>query len=100
MTEDYVERRRAYVTEVRNSFDEESMESVSDDIRHQTGEHSVLFVKIRLFLAILLLGLFVAFRFSGISIKGYIAEDVIDMIEDNQYYTKLMEYIRINENMP
>lgn len=95
-----MERRRAYVTEVRNSFDDESMESTDDDIRHQPGEHSALFIKLRLFFAVLLLGLFVVFRFSGISIKGYTAEDVIDMIEDNQYYTKLMEYIRINENMP
>ena len=99
MTDDYADRRRAYVTEVRNSFEEESTEGTSYDESHQPAI-SALFSKIRLFAAVLLFGLFVAFKFTGISIGGYTAEDVIDQISDNHYYTKLKEYVTINEKEP
>lgn len=97
MTDEYVERRRAYVTEIRNSFDEENIESMSYEEGRQPGVHSALFAKIRLLAAVLLFALFAAFYFTGISIGGYTAEDVIDEISDNHYYTKLMEYVKITE---
>ena len=96
MTDDYVERRRAYVMEVRNSFQDENPESTSYEDRKPTIS-PMFFVKIRLLAAVLLFVLFAAFHFTGISINGYTTEDVIDEISDNHYYTKWMEYVKIKE---
>lgn len=97
MVEDYVVRRREYVADVRKSFDSitnDMEEPASDATEHGS---SFLFFKIRLFLALFIFGVFLYYKYTGAGIGNYQAEDVIDIISDNQYYKDLQEYVMIQE---
>lgn len=89
----YVEERRAYVAEIRNSFDEGR--SVADRSGRVTQEdpYFSLGVKVRLFLSIVLLCLFLGMKLTGMEIRGYNAADVIDKITENSYTANLQDKI-------
>lgn len=93
MNDDYVIRRREYISEVRKSFDQ-----TNEEMGEQTAtkvSSSFLMQKIRCVLALGLVLGFLIFSYSKSEIMGYQAKDVIDIISDNQYYTNLQEYVKI-----
>ena len=91
MTDEYVERRRAYVNEIRRSFDRPEVENGTAEEESQPLVPWI-FLKIRIVLAFLLL------KYNAYEFHGYQAKDVIDIISDNQYYTILQDYVMINEH--
>ena len=97
MTDEYVERRRAYVNEIRRSFDRPEVEN---GIAEEESQPLVpwIFLKIRIVLAVLLMLAFLLLKYNAYELHGYQAKDVIDIISDNQYYTILQDYVMINEH--
>lgn len=91
VTESYAERRRAYVAEIRNSFEDDKREKTSYDENREQGSF-FLFAKIQLLVAAVLFCLFLFLKLTDTKLYGYSTEDVVDMITDNHYYTKLQEY--------
>lgn len=97
MTDGYAERRREYVANVRKSFEEEPQYAGRrQEEERQTGEFFSFF-KIRLFLAVCLLGAFLYCRYTGTKIFHYSAEQIVELVSDNHYYTKLKNYVMIQE---
>lgn len=97
MTDEYVERRRAYVNEIRRSFDRPEVENDTVEEETQTSVPWI-FLKIRMVLAVLLMIGFLVLKDNAYEFHGYQAKDVIDIISDNQYYTILQDYVMINEH--
>ena len=97
MTDEYVTRRRAYVNEIRRSFDQPEEENGSAEEDAQTSVPWI-FLKIRMVLAVLLMIGFLLLKYNAYEFYGYQAKDVIDIISDNQYYTILQDYVMINEH--
>ena len=97
MTDEYVERRRAYVNEIRRSFDRPEVENDTVEEETQTSVPWIFF-KIRMVLAVLLMIGFLVLKYNAYEFHGYQAKDVIDIISDNQYYTILQDYVMINEH--
>ena len=97
MTDEYVERRRAYVNEIRRSFDRSEVENDTVEEETQTSVPWIFF-KIRMVLAVLLMIGFLVLKYNAYEFHGYQAKDVIDIISDNQYYTILQDYVMINEH--
>ena len=97
MTDEYVERRRAYVNEIRRSFDRSEVENDTVEEETQTSVPWI-FLKIRMVLAVLLMIGFLVLKYNAYEFHGYQAKDVIDIISDNQYYTILQDYVMINEH--
>ena len=97
MTDEYVERRRAYVNEIRRSFDRPEVENDTVEDETQTSVPWIFF-KIRMVLAVLLMIGFLVLKYNAYEFHGYQAKDVIDIISDNQYYTILQDYVMINEH--
>jgi len=87
MTDEYVERRRAYVNEIRRSFDRSEVENGTAEEESQPLVPWV-FLKIP----------FLLLKYNAYEFHGYQAKDVIDIISDNQYYTILQDYVMINEH--
>ena len=86
MTDEYVERRRAYVNEIRRSFDRPEVENGTAEEESQPLVPWI-FLKIRIVLAVLLMLAFLLLKYNAYEFHGYQAKDVIDIISDNQYYT-------------
>ena len=97
MIDEYVERRRAYVNEIRRSFDRPEVENDTVEEETQTSVPWI-FLKIRMVLAVLLMIGFLVLKYNAYEFHGYQAKDVIDIISDNQYYTILQDYVMINEH--
>lgn len=97
MTDEYVERRRAYVNEIRRSFDRPEVENDTVEEETQTSVPWI-FLKIRMVLAVLLMIGFLVLKYNAYEFHSYQAKDVIDIISDNQYYTILQDYVMINEH--
>ena len=97
MTDEYVERRRAYVKEIRRSFDRPEVENGTAEEESQPLVPWI-FLKIRIVLAVLLMLAFLLLKYNAYEFHGYQAKDVIDIISDNQYYTILQDYVMINEH--
>ena len=97
MTDEYVERRRAYVNEIRRSFDRSEVENDTVEEETQTSVPWI-FLKIRMVLVVLLMIGFLVLKYNAYEFHGYQAKDVIDIISDNQYYTILQDYVMINEH--
>ena len=97
MTDEYVERRRAYVNEIRRSFDRPEVENGTAEKESQPLVPWI-FLKIRIVLAVLLMIAFLLLKYNAYEFHGYQAKDVIDIISDNQYYTILQDYVMINEH--
>lgn len=91
MTNDYADRRRAYVAEIRNSFETDTNEKVSERV-NVSAEPSFFMAKLQLFTAVLIFGLFLYLKLTETELCGYSTKDIVDMITDNHYYTKLAEY--------
>ncbi len=89
---DYMDGRREYVARVRDSF---AGNDVSDV--YETKEASFSFAKLSFLIALLLFGTFYYCKTNDITWNGYTTEDVIDIIEENQYYTNLRDYVMIEE---
>ena len=97
MTDEYVERRRAYVNEIRRSFDRPEVENGTAEEESQPLVPWI-FLKIRIVLAVLLMLAFLLLKYNAYEFHGCQAKDVIDIISDNQYYTILQDYVMINEH--
>lgn len=97
MTDEYVERRRAYVNEIRRSFDRPEVENGTAEEESQPLVPWI-FLKIRIVLAVLLMIAFLLLKYNAYEFHGCQAKDVIDIISDNQYYTILQDYVMINEH--
>lgn len=96
MTEGYAERRREYVAEIRSSFDTKDNDERSygtDDAE----EVSFSFSKLQFLAAGCLLVLFLFLKFTGTEFYGYHANDIIEMVSDNHYYTELQNLDLSNE---
>ncbi|MBD9121703.1 MAG: hypothetical protein EGQ04_06360, partial [Ruminococcaceae bacterium] len=77
MTDEYVERRRAYVNEIRRSFDRPEVENGTAEEESQPLA-SWIFLKIRIVLAVLLMLAFLLLKYNAYELHGYQAKDVID----------------------
>ena len=95
MTDEYVERRRAYVNEIRRSFDRSEMEN---DTAEEEAQTSVpwIFLKIRMVFAVLLMIGFLLLKYNAYEFHGYQAKDVIDIISDNQYCRITIHVLQLN----
>lgn len=94
MTDDYAVRRKEYVNEIRKSFDLPKQENQQTE-KTENSSFGWLFFKVRMCLALALMLLFFLFYSYGYEIYGYQAQDIIDMISDNHYYTILKNYVTI-----
>ena len=96
--DDYVVRRRQYVADIRRSFDTNDFK-MEDTVSEYEKENSssILFLKLRFFLALCIFAAFLLCKFTGAAFYEYDTKEVIDIIADNQYYTKLQNYVKIEE---
>lgn len=86
---DYAERRRAYVSQVRSSFETGADAGEAfDGEEPQRGRTGGQF---RFLVALLLFLFFFAWDDSGNTVCGVTPAKMIDMIEDNRYDTILQE---------
>lgn len=93
---DYAEQRRQYVSQVRNSFEQGVEEDPEDK-----ANGDVFWMRLRFGLALCLFFLFFCWQSSGVTIAGYDAGKIIDMITDNRYDKFLQDYDMIeNWNVP
>lgn len=93
---DYADYRKRYVAEVRNSFEEDHTEQrVFQNSREETEapDAAFFYTKLRAGIAICLFAAFFYLFYTGETIVGYDATDIINMIEDNHYYAELQKYI-------
>lgn len=105
--EDYATARKNYISEIRKSFDKDFNESEKyggrysrADFMQNTAESNGTYfetAKIRLFLAILLFIGFLYCWYSDTKILGYSAESMIEMMEDNRFYTAICDYVEIEK---
>ncbi len=94
VVDDYVMRRREYVAEVRRSFDENDRK-MEETVSEKEDSSSILFLKLRFFLALCIFAAFMLCKYTGYTFYEYDTKEVIDIIADNQYYTKLQNYVMI-----
>ena len=90
--EHYIDGRRDYVERVRSSFAEEDVSDVAE-----AKEASFSCAKLSFLIALILFALFYYWNETGVEWYGYTAKDVVDMIEENQYYTNLQDYVMIGK---
>lgn len=88
---DYAEQRRQYVSQVRSSFEQGETEAAGE-----TPKWEILGMRLRFVTAIVLFFLFFYWQSSGMTILGYTAEKLIDMVADNRYDTFLQDYDMIH----
>lgn len=100
MTEDYAVRRKEYVADIRKSFDTMTNDMEDTTSGFSEGGSSILLFKIRLFLSICIFIAFIFCKYTGYDFYSYQAEDVIDILTDNQYYTNLQNYVMIQTQAP
>lgn len=84
---DYAAQRKAYVSQVRNSFGQESEQMCTPTACGKEG----IWIRVRFGIALLLFVVFFYWQTNGSTIYGYTPAKVIDMIEDNRYDTILQE---------
>lgn len=94
--DEYVMRRRQYVAEIRRSFDTNDSK-MEDTVFENTNENSssILFLKVRFFIALCIFAAFMLCKYTGYTFYEYDTKEVVDIITDNQYYTKLQNYVKI-----
>lgn len=90
MTDGYVERRRAYVATIRNSFDSGENGAVFDT--EDSQESGISVTKIQIWTALALFGIFLFLKVSGTELYGFSADEIAKKISDDHYYTNLLEY--------
>ena len=86
---DYVERRRAYVSQVRSSF--EAGADAGEPFDREEPQRGRASGQLRFLVALLLFLFFFAWDDSGNTVCGVTPAKMIDMIEDNRYDTILQE---------
>ncbi len=98
MVDDYAVRRREYVAEIRKSF-EGGAETEEGEGRFEQTEEGLplLFLKIKFFVAACIFVSFLFCKYNGYDFYRFTPAEVIEMISDNQYYTKLQNYVMIQE---
>ena len=84
---DYAKERRAYISQIRSSFDQETAQMHTPE----TSEKGGAWIRVRFGMAVMLFVLFFYWQSSGNTIYGYTPAKMIDMIEDNRYDTILQE---------
>lgn len=92
MTEDYAERRRQYVAEIRDSFDRSGTNKAEFGNR-EADENGISFGKMKFLVSVGIFILFLFLKFDGSDFYGYQAKDIIEMVADNHYFTSLQEYV-------
>lgn len=105
MTDSYVEERRRYISEIKKSFENQE-ENNRNGVRGRTygygseeeqtsmSEAALLpFLKIRFLIAIVIFAAFLYANLTGYQINSYTTKDVIKMVEENELYTKLTDYV-------
>lgn len=92
--DDYVMKRREYIAEIRRSFDTKER-IMEDTVSESDNSSSILFFKLRFFLALCIFAAFILCKYTGYTFYTYDAKEVVDIITDNQYYTKLQNYVMI-----
>lgn len=100
MTDGYVDRRRQYVAQIRNSFDSPKPKELPYEEPKEGGESSFSFQKLQFLTAAGILILFLFMKLNGIEFYGYQAQEIIDIISDNHYYTNLQDYVTVDEEIP
>lgn len=96
MTDGYAERRRQYVDEIRNSFETDTSMPKEEWNGGLSSSYGIFF-KIRLILALAVFAVFLYCNYMDIKIGDYSTEKIIEMVSDNHYYTKLQNYVMIQE---
>lgn len=97
MTDEYAIRRREYVANVRKSFEEEPRSLRMGQEEEVPESQFFTFFKFRMLLAVCLLGAFLYCRYTDTPIFTYSAEQIMELVSDNHYYTKLKNYVMIQE---
>lgn len=92
--DDYVMKRREYIAEIRRSFDTNDR-IMEDTVSEGDNSSSILFFKVRFFLALCIFAAFMLCKYTGYTFYEYDTKEVVDIITDNQYYTKLQNYVMI-----
>lgn len=93
MEMEQIKRRREYVSEIRSSFDADA--DGIDCGEKKAAPRFLGFVKIRLLLALCAFAVFFHCYDTSTSIAGYSADQIIQIICDNHYYTNLKTYVKI-----
>ena len=98
--EDYAIRRREYVQQVRASFDQPTETGYSYATTEYESEEApidttFLGLKIRLTIAIVLFCVIFFCKYNSYPIFGMEVTEIIDIINDNQYYTFLQSYVKM-----
>ena len=97
MTDSYMERRREYVASVRKSFDEAQGSLGARKTEEVPEREFFSFFKFRLILAACFFGTFLYCHYTDTKIFDYSAEQIMELISDNHYYTNLKNYVMIQE---
>lgn len=92
--DDYIMKRREYIAEIRRSFDTNDR-IMEDTVSEGDNSSSILFFKVRFFLALCIFAAFMLCKYTGYTFYVYDTKEVVDIITDNQYYTKLQNYVMI-----
>lgn len=100
MTDGYVDRRRQYVAQIRNSFDSPEQKELPYEEPKEVGESSFSFQKLQFLAAAGILILFLFMKLNGLEFYGYQAQEIIEIISDNHYYTNLQDYVTVDEEIP
>lgn len=98
MTDGYAERRKEYVANVRKSFEEEPQYAGRRQEEEPQRGEGFLFFKVRLFLAVCLFGAVLYCRYTDTKIFQYSPEQIVELVSDNHYYTKLKNYVMIQKD--
>lgn len=96
MTENYAERRRQYVAEIRNSFDRPG-DHKSEFGNSTESETGISFGKMKFFVSAGIFLLFLFLKYNGSDFYGYQAKDIIEIVADNHYFTSFQEYVLADE---
>lgn len=95
MTDGYVERRRAYVAAIRNSFDSGENGAILD--AEDSQDNGISVTKVQIWTAMALFGIFLFLKITGAEMYGFSADEITQKISDDHYYTNLLEYDTIQE---
>lgn len=102
MTNQQIDDRRRYISEVRKSFEyagverDGSVQKMGQEDAALWDENAAAFWRKGRFLAaIILFTLFLYANLTGTRIFSYSAKDVVTLVEQNDLYTKVKDYVMI-----
>ncbi len=87
MTDNYIDERKRYISEVKKSFETGQTTSGYRD------EASFSSFRFKFMIAIFLFCIYLYCDYTGTKIGEYTTKDVVDAISENEFYQKLENYV-------